>query len=137
MAKPDTPEVPDPFAALKSMIEQFKLPGVDMNAIAESRRKDVEALLAANKAAFDAMQQLAQKQGEVFAGAMQSLKDHMQAVGDPVKQSELARQAYEKAVAQMRELAEIARKAQADALAGIDARVKQVQQELQQALQRK
>lgn len=137
MAKPDTPEVPDPFGPLKSMIEQFKLPGVDMAAIAESRRKDVEALLAANKAAFDAMQQMAQKQGEVFAGAMQSLKDSMQAAGDPVKQSELARQAYEKAVAQMRELAEIARKAQADALAGIDARVKQVQQELQQALQQK
>lgn len=137
MAKPDTPEVSDPFGALKSMIEQFKLPGVDMNAIAASRRKDVEALLAANKAAFDAMQQLAQKQGEVFAGAMQSLRDSMQAVGDPAKQSELARQAYEKAVAQMRELAEIARKAQAEALAGIDARVKQGQQEFQQALQRK
>ena len=35
---------PNPFADLAKMFEQFKVPGVDMTAIVDARRKDVEAL---------------------------------------------------------------------------------------------
>ena len=45
----------NPFGDVAKMIEQFKLPGVDMSAIVQARRKDIEALVEANKAAYESM----------------------------------------------------------------------------------
>jgi len=56
----------NPFGDVKKMIEQFKMPGVDMTAIVDARRKDIEALVAANAAAFEAMQALARKHHVAF-----------------------------------------------------------------------
>ena len=126
----------NPFGDLTKMLEQFKVPGVDMSGIVESRRKDMDALIAANKATFESMQELAKKQAEIFAQAMQSVKDGVQslvegggATPDPAKHAELARKAYEKAVSDMGALADMARKAQADAMAGITQRATQSLQE--------
>ncbi len=98
-----------------------------MNSIVESRRKDMETLLASNKAALESMQQLATKQAEFFSKAMHSAQENFQALtqagGDPVKQTELARKVYEKAVADMSEMANMARKAQTDAVSAIGQRV--------------
>ena len=135
MAKTNTPTIADSFGDLKSMLEQFKLPGIDVHSIVDSRRKDVEALLAANKSAADAMQELAKKQGEVFATALQGLQSSAQSVGDPLKQSELARAAYEKAVAEMGALAKLAQKAQADAMATISQRAQQSVEEVKKVFQ--
>ena len=57
----------NPFSDVKKMIEQFKLPGVDMTAI-------VEALVDANKAAYEAMQAVARKQTEMMTQAMQACR---------------------------------------------------------------
>jgi len=47
----DTPTLDlNPFRDLTQMLEQFKAPGVDMTAFVAARRKDVDALTAANKA---------------------------------------------------------------------------------------
>ena len=48
------------FAEYIKVIKQFKLPGVDASAILESRRKDIEALAAANTTALTGMQELAE-----------------------------------------------------------------------------
>ena len=45
---------PNPFSDFSRLIEQFKIPGVDLSAIVESGRKDMEALAEANKAAYQA-----------------------------------------------------------------------------------
>jgi phasin family protein len=126
----------NPFGELTKMLEQFKVPGVDMSAIIESRRKDMEALMAANKATFESMQQIAAKQAEIFAQAMQTVQDGAKtlvqggaATPDPTQHAELARKAYEKAVGDMGALADMARKAQADAMASITERARQSLQE--------
>jgi phasin family protein len=144
MAKSTANKPVNPFGDLTKMIEQFKLPGVDMSAIVESRRKDMDALMSANKATLDSMQELAKKQAEIFAQAMQTAQDSIQSLAkggvgtpDPVKQAEVARKAYEKAVAGMSELAQMARKAQAEAMAGISARAQQSVEEMKQAVQPK
>jgi len=143
MSKPAPTDPLNPFAELTRMIEQFKLPGVDMAAVTASRRKDIEALLAANKAMVDSMQELARKQAEIFAQAMQGAQDSLGAMArggaapDPARQTELARQAYDKAVAQMSELAEIARKAQAEAMAGIVERAHANAEEMRKLFQPK
>ena len=126
----------NPFGDLTKMLEQVKVPGVDMSAIIESRRKDMEALMATNKATFESMQQIAAKQAEIFTQAMQSVQDGAKslvqggaAAPDPAQHAELARKAYEKAVGDMGALADMARKAQADAMAGITERARQSLQE--------
>ena len=40
-----------PIMDINQLMEQFKMPGVDVSAIMESRRKDIEALVAANRQA--------------------------------------------------------------------------------------
>ena len=135
MAKPN--ETPDPFASIKQMLEQFKMPGVDLQAIGEARRKDLEALMTANKTAVAAMQELAKKQTEMFTAAMQNMQTSLQSMGDPMKQTELARNAYESTVKQMQELAALAQKAQSDAAAAITKRVQQSMEEMKALLQSK
>jgi phasin family protein len=116
------------FGDLTQMFEQFKLPGVDTAETLAARRKDVEALVQANQAAFEGMQALAKKQGELLKTAMEDIQSAVKGaasgvgVGDPGKQGELARKAYEKVLGDMKDLAEIARESQADAMAKITQR---------------
>src|ERR1700733_4849015 len=108
----------NPFGDLTKMLEQFKVPGVDMSALIESRRKDIEAIVEANKTAYESMQAVARKQQEMLARAMQDIQAAATTgISDPAKQSEVARNAYVKAIDDMKDLAEIARKSQADAMA--------------------
>ena len=125
----------NPFGDLTKMFEQFKVPGVDMSAIVDARRKDIEALVEANKAAYEGMQALASKQAEMFQQAMQGIQGA--AGSDPAKQAELARKACEKALSDMKELAEIARKSQTDAMASITQRATQNMQEIKKMMQPK
>lgn len=141
--KTKTADSANPFGDLGELVEQFKLPGVDMNAIVESRRKDVEALMATNKAMFESLQELVKKQADVFSHAMSSAQECVQSLTkggglpDPTKQSEFASKAYEKAVADMNELAAMARKAQSEVMAAITERAKQSVEEMKKLGQQK
>ena len=131
-----TTEQTNPFGDLTKMLEQFKVPGVDMSAIVESRRKDIDALVAANQATLDSMQALAKKQTELLTRAMQGVQDAASAHGgagapDPAKFADLARKSYEKAVSDMKDIAEMARKAQSDVMSGVSQRASQSLQEIQ------
>ena len=134
----------NPFADVTKMIEQFKFPGLDMAPIVESRRKDMEVIVQANKATFEAMQAVARKQTEVFTQAMQGIQDSAKALAagggvlmDPAKQAELMRTAYEKAMAEMKEIAEMTRKSQAAVMAGITMRATESLQEVKKLMQPK
>ena len=68
MAKTDpTPDpTPSPFPDIAKLIEQFKVPGLDMSKIVEAQRKDIEAITQANQAAYEGMQELAKRQMEIL-----------------------------------------------------------------------
>jgi phasin family protein len=133
----------NPFGDVTKIIEQFKMPGVDMSAIVEARRKDIEALVAANKAAYEGMQALARKQGEMLTQTMQGIQEAAKgAVGgaglaDPAKQAEVVRKACELALADMKELAEMARTSQADTMAHITQRAAEHMEEIKKLMQPK
>ena len=144
MSKATTPDFTNPFGNLDELVKQFKVPGVDVNAIIESRRKDMDALIAANQATAAAMQQVAKKQTEILTQALQAAQESAQALAkgvggaiDPMKQAELTRKAYEKALADMKEVGEIAQKAQTTAMSGITARAQQSVQEMTKLMQPK
>ena len=106
----------NPFGDIQKIMDQFKVPGVDMPAIIEARRKDIEALVAANKAAFESMKALGAKQTEMFKEAMQGIQESSRAVGtgvgagDPGKQAELVRTACATAIADTQDPAAMMRK---------------------------
>ena len=58
--------------------EQFKIPGVDLGAVVEARRKDIEALTQANQQAYQGMQALAQRQAEILKETMSEWQTSMQ-----------------------------------------------------------
>jgi phasin family protein len=125
---------------ITKMFEQFKLPGVDISALMEARRKDIEALTEVNKIALQSSQTMAQKQVEILQKTMEELKQAMSA-GKPMenaaKQGEVVQHAMQKAFTYMRELAELAVKAQTEALAVINKRAQENMQELTSLVQSK
>jgi phasin family protein len=132
-----------PFVDVTKLMEQFKLPGIDMQAIVEARRKDIEALTEANRIAFQGMQALAQKQAEILQKSMQEAQAAMHgfAGGQPAASAgnagDLIQQAFQKALANMRELAEMAGRSQAQAMEVVGKRVQENIEETKKLLQPK
>lgn len=131
----------NPFGDMTTMMQQFKVPGLDMAPIMESRRKDMEALTEANKATYEAMQAVARKQTEILTETMQGIQDAAKGMatataGSPnaAKQADAVSSAYQKALADMKELAEMVRKSQSDVMVGITARATQSMQEMKQLM---
>jgi phasin family protein len=130
----------NPFGDITQFMGQFKMPGVDMPALMEARRKDIEALVDANKAAFESMKALGAKQTEMFKEAMQGIQESAKSatsgvgLGDPAKQAEVVRKACEKAIADMKELAEMTRQSQADTMAHITRRATEHMNEIKKLM---
>jgi phasin family protein len=129
---------PNPFGDMTKMLEKFKVPGIDMTAIIEARRKDIEALAESNKATIQAMQDMGRKQAEMLTAAMHEIQATTQglasSVGDPSKQTEIVKKAYAKAVADAKDLAEMARKAQTDSMASITKRANEHMAEIKKMM---
>ena len=101
----------------------------------------MEALVEANKVTYEAMQALARKQTEIMTEAMQGIQESAKGLasagaGSPnaAKQADFVRNAYQKALADMKDLAEMVRKSQTDAMAGITARATQSLQEMKKLM---
>jgi phasin family protein len=119
------------------LIQQFKLPGIDASAILESRRKDIEALAAANTTALTGVQSLGQKQMEILTATMaqlQSLVAQQSGTETRPGAGEAVQQVLHKALADMQELAETAYRAQSDSYAAISKRVAENVEELKAIL---
>lgn len=130
----------NPFAEVAKAIQHFKIPGLDVAALVEAGRKDAEALVEANRAAYRGMQALAHKQSEILTHAMHRVREvAAQAVDSPAgaKTTETAQAAYRKTLTDMKELADIVRKSQAEALTRITDRAIEHLQELKKMIQPK
>jgi phasin family protein len=130
------------FGDFTKLIEQFKLPGIDLNAVMEARRKDIGALAAANRTALEGIQSLSQKQAEILRSTMdqlQSLVKQMTTTGNATSAGtrEVVQQALQKTFESMRDLAETAYKSQSDAFAVVNHRVQENIQEVKALLQPK
>ena len=68
----------DPTEAINKMQEGFQklqLPHVDTTALVDAQRKNLEALVAANKSALEGTQKLIERQTEIFQQAMNEAGD--------------------------------------------------------------
>jgi phasin family protein len=112
------------------MLAEFKMPGVDIEQMMSSQRKNIEALTKANQLAIEGMQTVARRQAEIVRGGIEEasalMREMMQphSPGDRVAhQAEAAKQAIERALGNARELAEIVAKSGNEAFDIINKRV--------------
>jgi phasin family protein len=120
-------------------LASLKMPGVDPDALMKAQQKNMDALVAANKAAAAGYQDLFKKQMAIFEETMAEAQKQMKSFDatrlDPEQakaQTDLARAAFEKALANMQALAEGAQKANAEAYEIVAARIKESIAELRE-----
>lgn len=125
---------------LGELIEKFKLPGVDVAAIVESQRKDMEALAEANRQAYEGIKALAQRRNEILQEALVQWQAAMKdATGKDAlaKQADMAKKGVQQAVANFRELAEMEAKSRKKAWKVVQDRFQENLANLQKLLQPK
>ncbi|GAC1330908.1 MAG: phasin family protein [Beijerinckiaceae bacterium] len=114
-----------PSYDFSKLLQQFKIPGVDISSIIERERKNIEALAEANKIAFEGWQNLVRRQGEILQESMKKAVEDVKAPDALKNAGEVARSAFQTALANMRELAEMAARSQKDAFDVIRKRVEE------------
>src|SRR5262245_10281341 len=137
MAKTDRTK--NPFPDVAKMIEQLKVPGLDVSGFIEAQRKNIEALTEANQAAYEGMRDLARRQMELLqetaAEWQAAMSEAAKREGTNVsRRADTAQKAFGKAFGNMRELAEMAAKAQTEAWEVVQKRFQQNLAELRSLL---
>ena len=118
-----------PKLDLQATLDKLKLSGVNTQALIDSGRKDIEALLAANERVFTGIEALSHKQADLLADIMKewqaSAKDAI-AKGSPSEKinqaASHAQRAFTHALANMKEMADIAAKSHEDVLSILNQR---------------
>ena len=132
------------FADVQKLTEQFAVagvPGVDPKVLMDAQRKNIETLSAANRAAYEGAQAVAQRQAEILRETMseavkatRELTSATTPQDQLTKQAQLMKQGYEAAVANMRELTEMNAKSGATVMDLISKRVSEGLDEVQKAV---
>ena len=133
-------QVPD----FDRMFDGAQVPGVDMEAMVQAYQKNVAALVEANKAAMAGYQELYKRQVALAEESLAKAKDQILEMQSQPASSEQATKNIEAAKAQVekvmndiRELAEMAQKANNEAFGIIKARFDEAMAETQAALTNK
>ncbi len=133
-----------PFAFdFTAMADAMKMPGLeklmpkdfpafDFGAIQEAQQKNMAALIEANKAVFAGYQSACQRQVQMFEAALADTKDRVAAAqGKPLNAEtaqenyETMKTAFEKAIADLKEVSDMAQAANTDAFEIIKARTEE------------
>jgi phasin family protein len=129
----------NPFLQMdfSKMLAGVKMPGFDADMILSNYRRNIEALTETNQRAYEGLQAVIARQLEIFRQTMEETATmSREVVGQKkpeelvAKQTELAKAAFERALANMKELAEMVAKANADAAEVINKRISESLAEL-------
>ncbi len=123
---------------VQKMLGELKLPGMpDTEALMRAHQRNLEALSAANRIALEGAQAVARRHMEIMQQTMAELTSTLTALagGDgpqdkAAKQAELLKAAYERAVANTREMGELIQKANGEAIGALTSRVAEALDEL-------
>lgn len=118
------------FGDFGKLFADVKLPVVpDMEAFVSASRRNMETLTAANKVALEGAQAVARRHMEIVQQSMGELTEAVRAMSSveapqakAAKQAELLKQAYERAVSNMKELGDLIQQSNAEAVNLLNAR---------------
>jgi phasin family protein len=136
---PDASAIPG-FEDLKKLIEKFQLPTVDIDALVDWQRKDLEALTEANRQTSEGIKALVERRNEILR---ETLAEWQAAVKDATsaeamsKRAEIAKQGVQKAIANFGELSEMEAQARNNAWQVVQQRMQENMASLQKLLQPK
>jgi phasin family protein len=124
--------------------EQLQVPSFDTTKIMEHHQKNIEAFSRSWEAVASGATAMANKQREIFEAAVKDVTEMAktyQPVGSPqeifAKQSEFAKKAFEAAIKNTRDLAELVQKSSADAIKIIHDRMQESYNEIRSNLEKK
>ena len=128
------------FEDLKKLIEKFQLPSLDIDALVDWQRKDMEALTEANRQASEGIKALVERRNEILR---ETLAEWQAAVKDATsaeaisKRADAAKQGVQKALANFRELSEMEAQSRNNAWKVVQERMQENMATLQKLLQPK
>lgn len=144
-AAPDAADMLNPLKNLKGMADRLQNLNLTSGAgkLLDSGRKDLEALMQANERSYQGLQTVVQRQTEMIKSAIsewQTAAKEMpgkDAKANLAKLDELGRQSFQRAIDDIKELANLAAKSQADAFDVVRQRIQANVDEVTKLLQRK
>lgn len=118
-----TPKIPE-FADFTKLFADLKFPAMpDMEAFVTASRRNIETLTAANKVALEGAQAVARRHMEIVQQNMAELTEAVRSLSTAeapqakaAKQAELLKVAYERSVANIKELSDLIQSSNAEAL---------------------
>ena len=125
---------------IKKLTEKFQLPGVDVAALVDWQRKDLETLVEANRQAYEGVRALIERRNEIL---QETLAQWQAAVKDATsseaiaKQAEAGKQGVQQVIANIRELAEMEAQSRNNAWKVVQDRMQENLANLQKLLQPK
>ena len=125
---------------IKKLTEKFQLPGVDVAALVDWQRKDLETLVEANRQAYEGVRALIERRNEIlqetFAEFQAAVKDATSSEAI-AKQAEAGKQGVQQVIANIRELAEMEAQSRNNAWKVVQDRMQENLANLQKLLQPK
>jgi hypothetical protein len=118
----DAAEVLLPFDFAK-LLGPYAFSGLDVSKVLERERKNIAALMDANKIAYQGWQEMLRKQREIFDSTMSRALAHAGKEGDVAARADLTREGFKEALEHMRDLALIACKSQGEILDVVQERI--------------
>ena len=114
-----------PVLDFTKLMNQFQLPGVDFTALVDRERKNIEALVKANRIAFEGWQRLVRRQAEMLQETMEKVVADASQEDAAKKRAYLAKGGFERALANMQELAEMTSQSQKEAFDVVRKRIEE------------
>ena len=126
------------FGDFGKLFAEMKLPAIpDMEAFVSASRRNMETLTAANRVALEGAQAVARRHMEIVQQSMAELSEavrSMSSVEAPqakaAKQAELLKIAYERAVANMKEISDLIQQSNAEAVSLLNNRFTEAMDEV-------
>jgi phasin family protein len=130
-----------PEMDMMKMLAEFRMPAMpampDMEALAAAQRRNLEALSAANRVALEGAQAVARRHMEILQQSVAEMTEAMKAFATAeapqdkaAKQAELAKSTYEKAVANLQEIADLIQKSNSEAVGVLNKRFTEAMEEV-------
>lgn len=116
----------------------FKAPAMpDMEALAAAQRRNIEALSAANRVALEGAQAVARRHMEIMQQSVTEMTEAMKAFAaaeapqdKAARQAELVKATYEKAVANLQEIADLIQRSNSEAVGLLNKRFTEAMDEV-------
>jgi phasin family protein len=130
---------------MMKLFAEFRMPQfADLEGLAQAQRRNLEALSAANRVALEGAQAVARRHMEIIQSSVSDMTDAMRSMGGTenpqeraARQAELLKSGYERAVSNMKEIADLIQKSNAEALALLNKRFAEAMDEVKQMAAKK